>query len=318
MLKTVEEVQEKYPGIRLSLKWDPEKPVNEHGKGFIDMSGQKFNHLTVLEQFPFNTKDKKSIWIVQCDCEATTIFTTTGKNLRTGNTKSCGCAQVASVVKRNYKHGLSYRNNRSRLYTIYRDMIRRCSDESRPQYSRYGGSRIKVCDEWLGEHGFENFVKWSFDNGYVEQDRETTPYRMLLTIERHNVDKGYSPDNCGWIPLYKQSRNRHDRKRFIIAGISITAGDITEHYGLSRNYIDMKFQSNWTADEILRSILNNAEPLNRQVMAVRDSEKRYVLIPNYANLDPWSDDPYIRNFARAYLSDEDIEFILEIKKNTKQ
>lgn len=75
--------------------------MKEHGKGFIDMSGQKFNHLTVLEQFPFNTNDKKSIWIVQCDCDSKTIFTTTGKNLRTGNTKSCGCAQVASVVKRN-------------------------------------------------------------------------------------------------------------------------------------------------------------------------------------------------------------------------
>ena len=90
MLKTVEEVQEKYPEIRLSFKWNPEQPVKEHGKGFIDMSGQKFNHLTVLEQFPFNAKDKKSIWIAHCDCEAKTIFTTTGKNLRTGNTKSCG------------------------------------------------------------------------------------------------------------------------------------------------------------------------------------------------------------------------------------
>lgn len=66
MLKTVEDVQEKYPGIRLSRKWDSEKPVKEHGKRFVDMAGQKFNHLTVLEQFPFNTKDKKSIWIVQC------------------------------------------------------------------------------------------------------------------------------------------------------------------------------------------------------------------------------------------------------------
>ena len=101
MLKTVEEVQEKYPGLRLSFKWDPEKSVMEHGRGFKDMGGQKFNHLTVLEEFPFKSMDGKSIWIVQCDCEDKTIFTTTGKNLRTGNTKSCGCAQVASVVKRN-------------------------------------------------------------------------------------------------------------------------------------------------------------------------------------------------------------------------
>lgn len=54
--------------------------------GFIDMRGQKFGHLLVLEY----NKDKRK-WLCQCDCKNKTRVYVRGDNLRGGYTKSCGC-----------------------------------------------------------------------------------------------------------------------------------------------------------------------------------------------------------------------------------
>ena len=54
-----------------------------------DLTGQKFNKLTVLyRSFP-NTKSGNAKWHCRCDCgnECDVV----GTNLRTGHTKSCGC-----------------------------------------------------------------------------------------------------------------------------------------------------------------------------------------------------------------------------------
>lgn len=57
----------------------------------IDLTGQKFGLLTVLER-DFTKKDKKhSYWICQCSCENKTIKSFMGDNLRGGRVNSCGC-----------------------------------------------------------------------------------------------------------------------------------------------------------------------------------------------------------------------------------
>ena len=54
----------------------------------IDLTGQKFNKLLVLER-DFNYPDKRrAYWKCQCDCG--NIITTRGESLRSGHTKSCG------------------------------------------------------------------------------------------------------------------------------------------------------------------------------------------------------------------------------------
>lgn len=61
----------------------------------IDITGQKFNRLTVLyrdvEYEKNHNLHKGAYWKCQCDCgEKTTVW---GPYLRNGNTKSCGCLQ---------------------------------------------------------------------------------------------------------------------------------------------------------------------------------------------------------------------------------
>ena len=54
------------------------------------MIGQKFGHLTVLERDGSDNRGEAK-WLCECDCEAHTIISVLGSNLRTGHTQSCGC-----------------------------------------------------------------------------------------------------------------------------------------------------------------------------------------------------------------------------------
>lgn len=70
--------------------------VDAMGK-FIDLTGQKFNRLTVLYRVE-NSIENKAQWACLCDCGNRII--TTGKSLRSGNTKSCGCWNIDQLHNR--------------------------------------------------------------------------------------------------------------------------------------------------------------------------------------------------------------------------
>lgn len=58
-----------------------------------DLTGQKFNHWTVLEldkERSLNSGRKK-YWICECDCEEHTIRSVRSDGLTSGGSKSCGC-----------------------------------------------------------------------------------------------------------------------------------------------------------------------------------------------------------------------------------
>lgn len=88
-------------------------------------------------------------------------------------------------------HGLS----KTPLYKIWLNMKSRCYCKSATRYERYGGRGITVCDEWLKD--FLCFYDWAMVNGY----------KNGLSIERININDGYSPQNCKWIPKSEQAKN---------------------------------------------------------------------------------------------------------------
>ena len=55
----------------------------------IDLTGQRFGRLTVIKRAGISKHGQSAKWVCQCDCGKTTVVGS--YELRSGNTKSCGC-----------------------------------------------------------------------------------------------------------------------------------------------------------------------------------------------------------------------------------
>jgi hypothetical protein len=65
-----------------------------------NLIGWRFGRLTVVTESPHrNPRDPQIRWICRCDCG--NVTETTGGNLRSGNTKSCGCLKLEFLQIRN-------------------------------------------------------------------------------------------------------------------------------------------------------------------------------------------------------------------------
>ena len=160
----------------------------------IDLTGQKFGRLTVIKNAG-RDKYRQAVWLCECDCGNTSVVN--GGDLRSGNTKSCGCLNREKVSSRRKTHGLS----KTRLHRIWRGMRSRCFLQSMPKYKNYGERGIVVCEEW--RDNFQAFYEWAMANGYRED----------LTIDRIDVDGNYEPSNCRWITISENSKKEWEDRR---------------------------------------------------------------------------------------------------------
>ena len=74
----------------------------------VDITGQRFGMLTVIEKVYDRRRTPHTQWLCQCDCGNRVIVT--GGNLRSGNTTSCGCKNNRSKVRWNYRRANADKN----------------------------------------------------------------------------------------------------------------------------------------------------------------------------------------------------------------
>ena len=113
------------------------------------------------------------------------------KEMRLSNgykAKSCGCDKI--------KHGES----KTRLYNIWRGVLKRCLNSKNKDYPNYGGRGITICPKW--SESYIEFRDWALVNGYNDS----------LTIDRINNDGNYEPSNCEWILKKENSKKRRTTK----------------------------------------------------------------------------------------------------------
>lgn len=196
------------------------------------MIGKRFGRLTVIEEAGRNSH-RFIQWKCLCDCGREKIVS--GHNLRSGNTKSCGCVTKEKVKMLNYVTGQS----RSRLHRIWDSMKSRCYNENVPHYHRYGARGIIICEEW--RNNFKAFYDWAMSHGYTDE----------LTIDRIDNDGNYCPENCRWVTLHEQNRNRRTNRMITFDGKTQCMSDWAKELGIKPITLLGRFSRGWSVERAL-------------------------------------------------------------------
>lgn len=198
------------------------------------MIGEKFGRLLVVgESLPVEVGRKQVIkreaFMCLCDCGASVVVTKL--NLKSGNSKSCGCFKRDAIKAANYEHG---RNSKDKTYQTWAAMRARCRNEGNEKYKNYGARGIKVCARW------DDFQLFLEDMGERPSGK---------TIDRIDVNGGYEPSNCRWATPQEQARNRTDNRILTIDGVRITLTDCAAKFGMYASTLHKRLARGLTAKQ---------------------------------------------------------------------
>jgi hypothetical protein len=206
-------------------------PTNYHR----DHSGVRYGHLIAIRYSHY--KNKHSYWLCRCDCgnERTVI----NSDLTGGKITHCGCLNKRH---RNAPHEWMG----TKIYQVFRNMKSRCYNPHHPGFKDYGARGIRVCDSWLSDQF--SFFKWALGNGYKEG----------LIIDRIDVDKDYTPENCRFVDDRTSMRNT---RRTIYATINNEKKPLIEwceQLGIAYTTVYARiYRRDTTPENAINSLLNS-------------------------------------------------------------
>ncbi len=203
-----------------------------------DMMGQRCGRWTVVGH-DTSQRGRGAFWHVICDCGNT--GTIRGDNLRSGQSKSCGCL----CVDGNTTHGW-YGTPEYHIWQCIKD---RCLNPRARGYTGYGGRGIRVCDRW--RDSFEAFIE---DMGPRPSARHS--------IDRRDNNGNYEPGNCRWATRREQNLNKRNTVRLVYRGESRPLLEWCDMFGLGYGAIyDRIYKHKWSVERALTTPVRSRQRL---------------------------------------------------------
>lgn len=197
---------------------------------YTDLSGKQYGRLTVVKKTGERRgKSGSVVWECVCSCGNTSYVSTS--KLTSGHTKSCGCFSREVCGDTHREHG----GTGTRLYNVWLSMKSRCNNKNDEAYKSYGGRGIFVCEQW--ENSFASFMEWALSSGYDKNAK-----RGNCTIDRIDNNKGYSPDNCRWVNMSTQGKNKRNNVYITANGETHILADWARITGIDKRTIHQRLK----------------------------------------------------------------------------
>jgi len=140
----------------------------------IDLTGKKFNKLTVIERSENNSNDGRIKWKCRCDCG--TFATILSHTLISGHTKSCGCLHWRNCTEEDRKD-----------LKLYRDEVIQLTNVNYKKYKLFiNPSNLKRGKKYHLDHIYS--VIDGFTSG-IDPNIIASPVNLQILPMRENIVK---------------------------------------------------------------------------------------------------------------------------------
>lgn len=195
--------------------------------------GDRFGRLVVICKTQKQRGERiQNAWYCRCDCgNEVSHFTS---NLRSGNTRSCGCLLRDILPTVNYRHGESHS---SPEYRAWKAMRTRARNPNIPGAQWYNLKGVKCCKRW------NDYRKFLADMG-----RKPTPRH---TLDRINSNGDYKPSNCRWATYAEQMVNKTKNRHLTFRGVTKAFSQWEAQYGIRGNQLYARINRGWSVEKAL-------------------------------------------------------------------
>jgi hypothetical protein len=135
-------------------------------------------------------------------------------------------------------------------------MMSRCYDPKTSSYPNYGARGIRVCKRW---HDIRKFVA-DLPPGFHEG----------LEIDRIDNDGNYRPSNVRWATRSRNCRNRRSGRMLTFKGITKSATDWADEYGIPMSMITERIDSlGWSVERAITEPVADIVDNMRRAQSIR-------------------------------------------------
>lgn len=194
--------------------------------------GQKFGAYTVVAE----VARRKNNRFYLCRCICGQEREVAQYNLRGGRAQSCGCWRSRMSL---HPLAVTHGQTGTAEYSTWQNMKARCDRPTSTEYPRYGARGITVCERW--RESFEAFL--------ADMGPKPSPGH---SIERHDNDGPYTPENCYWATAQDQANNRRTNTHVTLFGRTQTLAQWYRELGIKHHTVMTRMgKRGWSIERAL-------------------------------------------------------------------
>lgn len=222
---------------------------------------------------------KRNAYICKCDCGKTVVRPVGSLH----NNATCGSG--IHQQKYNRPSGMDEKSFHKILNTWH--LIRsRCEKETDKDYHNYGGRGITLYKEW---HDVNKFVEW-----YWEQSHHNIMPSTMQSVDRINVNKGYSPSNCRLVDVVAQSNNRRSNRFVEVNNERLTFTEVARKYHLTKDTVRYRYMQGKRGAELIEPLhVGYTFYVNGEMLKTKELAQKYNIPLGHLSymLRLYKDDP---------------------------